>query len=84
MLPDDPENKRWIQVKKAIKHYGGVKTCKLASSDILEASHSDVNLKTNPFICKNDLTSTNMLYKSIHTNVNHNLIYFLFSKFIII
>lgn len=50
---DDPENKRYVQVKKAIKHCGGVKTCHLAGSNILEASHIKVDLETNPFICEN-------------------------------
>ncbi|CAI2183619.1 15085_t:CDS:2 [Funneliformis geosporum] len=55
---DDPENKKWVQVKKAIKHCGGVKTCQLAGPNILKASHNKVDLETNPFICENSSSNT--------------------------
>ncbi|PKY54922.1 hypothetical protein RhiirA4_474011 [Rhizophagus irregularis] len=44
-----------IVVKKAIKHCGGIKACQLADPDILVALHSDIDLETDPFICKNNL-----------------------------
>ena len=55
---DDPENKKWVQVQKAIKHCGGIKACQLAGPDILEASHTKVDLETNPFICENSSSNT--------------------------
>ncbi|PKB95506.1 hypothetical protein RhiirA5_436584, partial [Rhizophagus irregularis] len=55
---DDLENKKWVQVKKAIKHCGGIKTCQLAGPNILEASHTKVDLETNPFICEDGYNNT--------------------------
>jgi len=55
---DDPENKKWVQVQKAIKHCGGIKAYQLAGPDILEASHTEVDLETNPFICENSSSNT--------------------------
>ncbi|PKY15814.1 hypothetical protein RhiirB3_428072 [Rhizophagus irregularis] len=55
---DDPENKKWIQVKKAIKHCGDIKTYQLAGPNILKALHTKVNFETNPFICEDDYNNT--------------------------
>ncbi|CAG8534542.1 13061_t:CDS:2 [Funneliformis caledonium] len=56
-----------VQIIKTIKYCGGIKACKLAGLDILEASHSDIDLKTDPFICKNNFNtiSSNILTREL-------------------